>query len=127
VLEIAETSGRKGAVLGIFGGLHRWANCSALLAGGSHQVLLVCVPHDEQSTLLRLASSKGVPVYLDPAIPHRVPSHREFASSGLVSLHLSNRTLRVTPAMAAGVTDHLWSASDLVDLLEAEEVAKRAA
>lgn len=38
-----------------------------------------------------------------------------------------HRTLRVTPAMAAGVTDHLWSASDLVGLLEAEEVAKRAA
>jgi hypothetical protein len=38
-----------------------------------------------------------------------------------------HRTLRVSPAMAAGVTDHLWSASDLVSLLEAEERAKRAA
>jgi IS1 family transposase len=38
-----------------------------------------------------------------------------------------HRTLRVTPAMAAGVTDRLWDASDLVGLLEAEEVAKRAA
>jgi IS1 family transposase len=32
-----------------------------------------------------------------------------------------HRTLRVSPAMAAGVTDHLWSVSDLVDLWEAEE------
>ncbi len=31
------------------------------------------------------------------------------------------RTLRVTPAMAAGVTDRLWEVSDLVALLEAEE------
>jgi hypothetical protein len=29
--------------------------------------------------------------------------------------------------MAAGVTDRLWSLSDLVGLLEAEEVGKRAA
>jgi|CZKS01.1.fsa_nt_gi hypothetical protein len=31
------------------------------------------------------------------------------------------QTLRVTPAMAAGVTDRLWEVSDLVALLEAEE------
>src|SRR5579863_175406 len=38
-----------------------------------------------------------------------------------------HRTLRVSPAMAAGVTDHLWDAGELVGLLEAEEVEKRAA
>ena len=38
-----------------------------------------------------------------------------------------HQTLRVTPAMAAGVTDHLWDAGDLVGLLEAEEMAERAA
>jgi IS1 family transposase len=39
-----------------------------------------------------------------------------------------HRTLRVTPAMAAGVTDRLWDSSDLIGLLEeAEEMAKRAA
>ena len=32
-----------------------------------------------------------------------------------------HRTLRVTPAMAAGVTDHLWDANELVSLLEAYE------
>jgi IS1 family transposase len=32
-----------------------------------------------------------------------------------------HRTLRVTPAMAAGVTDRLWEVSDLVALLEADE------
>lgn len=32
-----------------------------------------------------------------------------------------HRSLRVSPAMAAGVTDHLWSVSDLVDLWESEE------
>jgi hypothetical protein len=38
-----------------------------------------------------------------------------------------HRSLRVSPAMAAGVTDRLWSVSDLVDLWEAEEIGKRAA
>jgi hypothetical protein len=32
-----------------------------------------------------------------------------------------HRTLRVTPAMAAGVTNRLWDGSDLVALIEAEE------
>jgi len=32
-----------------------------------------------------------------------------------------HRTLRMTPAMAAGVTDRLFEVSDLVALLEAEE------
>jgi hypothetical protein len=35
-----------------------------------------------------------------------------------VNIH---RTLRTTPAMAAGVTDRLWEASDLVAMLEADE------
>jgi hypothetical protein len=33
----------------------------------------------------------------------------------------THRTLHVTPAMAAGVTDRLWELSDLVALLEADE------
>lgn len=37
-----------------------------------------------------------------------------------------HRTLRMSPAMAAGVTDHLWDVSELVSLWESEE-KKRAA
>ena len=32
-----------------------------------------------------------------------------------------HNTLRVTPAMATGVTDRLWGVSDLVALVEASE------
>jgi hypothetical protein len=38
-----------------------------------------------------------------------------------------HRTLRMTPAMAAGVTDRLFEVSDLVALLEAEEALRRKA
>ena len=45
-----------------------------------------------------------------------------------VALHMMHynfvrfhQTLRVTPAMAAGVTDRVWDVSDLVALLEASE------
>jgi hypothetical protein len=37
-----------------------------------------------------------------------------------------HRTLRTTPAMAAGVTTKLWEVSDLVALLEAVESKKAA-
>lgn len=36
-----------------------------------------------------------------------------------------NKTLRVTPAMAAGVSDHVWSLEEIVGLLDA--AAKKAA
>jgi hypothetical protein len=32
-----------------------------------------------------------------------------------------HKTLRVTPAMAAGVTDHFWDITDIADLIENEQ------
>ncbi|BDV37283.1 hypothetical protein DSM21852_05360 [Methylocystis bryophila] len=40
-----------------------------------------------------------------------------------------HKTLRITPAMAAGVTERFWEVTDIVKMIEAEEaktVAKRA-
>jgi IS1 family transposase len=37
-----------------------------------------------------------------------------------------HQTLRVTPAMAAGVSDHVWEISDIVALLDSDKAAKRA-
>jgi hypothetical protein len=48
-----------------------------------------------------------------------------------VALHYMNynfcrihKTLRVTPAMAAGVTDRLWGIADIVKVLESWEAVK---
>ena len=34
-----------------------------------------------------------------------------------------HKTLKTTPAMAAGVTDRLWEVADMVDMLEAWEMS----
>jgi hypothetical protein len=35
-----------------------------------------------------------------------------------------HKTLRITPAMAAGMTDRLWDVGDIVALIEAKEAAE---
>ncbi len=47
---------------------------------------------------------------------HAVALH--FMFYNFVRIH---KSLRVTPAMAAGVTDRLWELSDIVALVEARE------
>ncbi len=47
---------------------------------------------------------------------------RRFGWSGQTRLVVRiHKTLRTTPAMAAGVTGKLWGMSDMVDVLEAWE------
>ncbi len=47
-----------------------------------------------------------------------------FMAYNFVRIH---QTLRITPAMAAVVTDHVWDLSELVALLEASETSERIA
>ena len=49
---------------------------------------------------------------------HSVALH--YMHYNFVRIH---KTLRVTPAMAAGVADHLWTISDIVDLVEKTEAS----
>jgi hypothetical protein len=56
---------------------------------------------------------------------HAAATALNYFAYNLIKIH---RTLRVTPAMAAGVTSQLWEVSDLVALWESyERGAERAA
>ena len=56
---------------------------------------------------------------------HAAATALNYFAYNFIKIH---RTLRVTPAMAAGVTDRLWDVADLVALWEAyERRAERAA
>jgi len=49
---------------------------------------------------------------------HAAASALNYFAYNFIKIH---RTLRVSPAMAAGVTDRLWSVEDLVALWEASD------
>jgi hypothetical protein len=66
---------------------------------------------------------------LTNAFSKKVENH-----AAAVSLHVMyynfvriHQTLKVTPAMAAGVTDRLWEMSNLVEMIEAFEAAQKRA
>jgi hypothetical protein len=49
---------------------------------------------------------------------HRMACALHFVHYNFCRIH---QTLRITPAMAAGLADHVWSLAEIVGLLEAEE------
>ena len=62
---------------------------------------------------------------LTNAFPKKMENHAHamalhFLYYNFVRIH---KTLKTTPAMAAGVTDRLWEVADMVDVLEAWEAA----
>jgi hypothetical protein len=60
---------------------------------------------------------------LTNAFSKKIENHAAAVALGYFAYNFIkiHRTLRVTPAMAAAVTDRLWELSDLVALIEAEE------
>ncbi|MER9856902.1 MULTISPECIES: IS1 family transposase [unclassified Mesorhizobium] len=70
--------------------------------------------HMRRFTRLTNGFSKKVEAHANAVALH-------FMYYNFVRIHAS---LRVTPAMAAGVTDKLWEIADIVTLLEAKEVEK---
>lgn len=50
---------------------------------------------------------------------HRLACALHFVHYNFARIHSS---LRITPAMAAGVSDHVWELSEIIGLLEAEEL-----
>lgn len=70
--------------------------------------------HMRRFTRLTNGFSKKVEAHANAVALH-------FMYYNFVRIH---KTLRVTPAMAAGVTDKLWEIADIVALIEAKEAEK---
>ncbi len=49
---------------------------------------------------------------------HAINLHMMHYNFNFIRIH---QTIRCTPAMAAGVTDRLWSMADVVELIESRE------
>jgi len=60
---------------------------------------------------------------LTNAFSKKVENHAHAVSPHFMFYNFAriHKTLRITPAMAAGVTDHVWSLEDIVKLVAANE------
>lgn len=94
---------------------------------GNPDRALVSTSHVERQNLTMRMHMRRF-TRLTNAFSKKVENH-EYA----VALHFmyynfvrTHQTLRMTPAMAAGLTDRLWDVSDLVAIIDAEEEAPKA-
>jgi IS1 family transposase len=82
----------------------------------------ICTSHAERNNLtLRMSMRRFT--RLTNGFSKSIENHR--LSLAIHFLHYNfariHQTLRVTPAMAAGLTDHVWELSELIALLEIDE------
>jgi len=84
---------------------------------------MVCTSHAERNNLtVRMQMRRFT--RLTNGFSKKMENHRLACAVHFVHYNFCriHSTIRVTPAMAAGLTDHVWELSELIRLLEAEEV-----
>ncbi len=96
--------------------------CRAVAIGGNPDPKHISTSYVERQNL---SARMGMRRYtrLTNAFSRKIENHAAavalyYFAYNFIKIH---RTLRVTPAMAAGVTDRLWDVADLVALRESEE------
>lgn len=85
---------------------------------------LVSTSHAERNNLtIRMQSRRFT--RLTNAFSKSVENHRLAVAIHFVHYNFAriHSAIRVTPAMAAGLSDHVWELADIIRLLEVEEVA----
>ena len=95
---------------------------------GTPDESLICTSHAERSNLTIRMSMRRF-TRLTNAFSKKLENHRLACAVHFVHYNFCrvHQTLRVTPAMEAGLTDHVWSLVELVGILEAEEALPLAA
>lgn len=84
----------------------------------------ICTSHAERQNLTMRMQMRRF-TRLTNGFSKKLDSHRLAVAVHFVHYNFAriHQTLRVTPAMEAGLTDHVWSLAEIVGLLEAQEVA----
>lgn len=90
---------------------------------GSPNVAQICTSHAERQNLTMRMSMRRF-TRLTNGFSKKIDNHRlacalHFIHYNFVRIH---QTLRITPAMAAGLSDHVWEMSEIVALLERAEL-----
>jgi IS1 family transposase len=94
------------------------------VVSGTPDPELISTSHVERQNLTMRMQMRRF-TRLTNAFSKKLSSHRLACAVHFVHYNFCrvHQSLRITPAMAAGLTDRVWSLSDLVGLLEQEEVA----
>lgn len=89
---------------------------------------LICTSHAERANLTIRMSMRRF-TRLTNAFSKKLENHRLACAVHFVHYNFAriHQSLRVTPAMEAGLTDHVWTLAEMVALLEAEEATALAA
>ncbi len=95
---------------------------------GNPDSKLICTSHIERSNLTMRMQMRRF-TRLTNAFSKKLENHRLACSLHFVHYNFCriHQTIRVTPAMASGLSDRVWEISDLVALLESGEAERLAA
>jgi len=91
---------------------------------GSPNLATICTSHAERQNLTMRMQMRRF-TRLTNGFSKSVEAHRLACAVHFVHYNFAriHQSLRVTPAMEAGLTDHVWTLAEIVALLEAKEVA----
>lgn len=98
------------------------------VVSGTPDPSLICTSHAERSNLTMRMQMRRF-TRLTNAFSKKLENHRLACAVHFVHYNFCrvHQTLRVTPAMEAGLADHVWTLAELIGLLEAEEAVCLAA
>jgi IS1 family transposase len=90
---------------------------------GNPDMAEICTSHAERQNLTMRMSMRRF-TRLTNGFSKNIHNHRLACALHFVHYNFAriHQTLRITPAMAAGLSDHVWDMSEIVALLEREEL-----
>lgn len=91
---------------------------------GNPNMAAICTSHAERQNLTMRMQMRRF-TRLTNGFSKKLENHRLAVAIHFVHYNFArvHQSLRITPAMAAGLSDHVWELSEMVSLLEVQEVA----